>query len=32
MISEIKGDKQTGWIIETTIDQELMGDANIKEN
>jgi hypothetical protein len=32
MISEIKIDKITGWIIEAKINQELKGDAYIKEN
>lgn len=32
MTSEIKVDKKTGWIIEAKIDQEIGGDAYIKEN
>lgn len=32
MISEIKVDKETGWIIEATINQEIKGDVYIKEN
>jgi hypothetical protein len=32
MISEIKVDRETGWIIEANIDQEIKGDAYIKEN
>ena len=32
MSSEIKVDKETGWIIEATITQEITGDAYIKEN
>lgn len=32
MISEIKVDKITGWIIEAKINQEIKGDAYIKEN
>ena len=32
MISEIKVDKETGWIIEANINQEIKGDAYIKEN
>jgi len=32
MISEIKVDKNTGWIIEAKINQEIKGDAFIKEN
>lgn len=32
MISEIKVDKNTGWIIEAKINQEIKGDAYIKEN
>ncbi len=32
MQSEIKVDKKTGWIIEAKINQELYGDAYIKEN
>jgi hypothetical protein len=32
MSSEIKVDKETGWIIEATIQQEITGDAYIKEN
>ncbi len=32
MISDIKVDKETGWIIEATISQEIKGDAFVKEN
>ncbi len=32
MNSEIKVDKKTGWIIEANINQEMSGDAHIKEN
>lgn len=32
MISVIKVDKVTGWIIEANINQEIKGDAYIKEN
>lgn len=32
MISDIKVDKETGWIIEANIKQEIKGDAFIKEN
>lgn len=32
MISEIKVDNNTGWIIEAKINQEIKGDAYIKEN
>lgn len=32
MISEIKVDRETGWIIEANINQEIKGDAYIKEN
>lgn len=32
MISEIKVDKNTGWIVEAKIKQEIKGDAYIKEN
>lgn len=32
MLSEIKVDKNTGWIIEAKIHQEIKGDAFIKEN
>jgi len=32
MLSEIKVDKKTGWIIEAKIKQEIKGDAYIKEN
>ncbi|MFV0538717.1 MAG: DUF6263 family protein [Dysgonomonas sp.] len=32
MESEIKVDKKTGWIIEAKTNQELSGDAYIKEN
>lgn len=32
MTSEIKVDKNTGWIIEAKIDQEIGGDGYIKEN
>jgi len=32
MISEIKVDKETGWIIEANINQEIKGDAYIKGN
>lgn len=32
MISEIKVDKETGWIIEANIIQDIKGDAYIKEN
>lgn len=32
MDSEIKVDKNTGWIIEATINQKIEGDAYIKEN
>ena len=32
MQSEIKVDKKTGWIIEAKINQEMYGDAYIKEN
>lgn len=32
MISEIKVDKETGWIIEANINQEIKGDAYIQEN
>lgn len=32
MKSEIKVDKNTGWIIEAKINQEIKGDAYIKEN
>ncbi|MGE5107679.1 MAG: DUF6263 family protein [Sphingobacteriales bacterium] len=32
MLSEIKVDKSTGWIIEGKVTQEIKGDAIIKEN
>lgn len=32
MDSEIKFDKNTGWIIEATINQKIEGDTYIKEN
>lgn len=32
MISEIKIDPKTGWILEAKIDQVLQGNAHIKEN
>ncbi len=32
MTSVIKVDKHTGWIIESTINQEIAGDTYIKEN
>lgn len=32
MISEIRVDKETGWIIEANAKQEIKGDAYIKEN
>jgi len=32
MSSEIKVDKNTGWIVEATINQEIKGDTYIKEN
>ncbi len=32
MKSEIKVDKNTGWIMEANINQEINGDAYIKEN
>jgi len=32
MTSEIKVDKNSGWIIEAKINQEINGDAYIKEN
>lgn len=32
MISEIKVDTNTGWIVEARINQEIKGDAYIKEN
>lgn len=32
MASDIKVDKNTGWIIEATINQEITGTAQIKEN
>jgi|SRR5690606_30368614 hypothetical protein len=32
MTSEIKVDKNTGWIIEAKINQEIKGDTHIKEN
>ena len=32
MISEIKVDKETGWIIEANINQEIKGDAYMKGN
>lgn len=32
MDSEIKVDKNTGWIIEATINQKIVGDTYIKEN
>ncbi len=32
MDSTIKIDKDTGWIIEALIDQNIQGDAHIKEN
>lgn len=32
MTSVIKVDKNTGWIIESTINQEIAGDTYIKEN
>lgn len=32
MQSEIKVDRKTGWIIETKINQQIKGDAYIKEN
>lgn len=32
MISEIKVDRNTGWIIEALINQEIKGDAYLKEN
>lgn len=32
MMSEIKVDRETGWIIEANISQEIAGDAYIKEN
>jgi len=32
MISDIKVDRNTGWIIEAKINQDIKGDAYIKEN
>lgn len=32
MISEIKVDNNTGWILEAKINQEIKGDAYLKEN
>lgn len=32
MLSEIKVDKNTGWIVEAKINQEIKGDSYIKEN
>ncbi len=32
MISNIKIDKKSGWIIEAKIDQDIQGDTHIKEN
>lgn len=32
MVSEIKVDRETGWIIKANIKQEIKGDAYIKEN
>ena len=32
MNSNIKVDKNTGWIIEATVDQKMEGDAYIREN
>lgn len=32
MLSEIKVDKNTGWIIEATINQEVIGNTYIKES
>lgn len=32
MLSEIKVDKNTGWILEAKMNQEIKGDAIIKEN
>lgn len=32
MVSEIKIDKNTGWIVEAKINQDIKGDAYIKEN
>ncbi|NEM98179.1 DUF6263 family protein [Pontibacter burrus] len=31
-VSEIKVDKKTGWILEATINQNMKGDAHIKDN
>jgi len=32
MVSEIKVDKKTGWILEATLNQEMKGDTYIKDN
>jgi hypothetical protein len=32
MSSEIRADRQTGWIKEAKINQEIVGDAQIKDN
>lgn len=32
MLSEIKIDKNTGWIIEAKVSQEIKGDTHIKKN
>lgn len=32
MVSDIKVDKKTGWILEAKISQDIKGDANIKGN
>lgn len=32
MLSEIKVDKKSGWIVEAKIDQQIKGDAFVKEN
>lgn len=32
MVSDIKVDKKTGWILEAKISQDIAGDANIKGN
>ena len=32
MVSDIKIDKESGWIVEAKLNQELKGDAHIKDN
>ena len=32
MVSDIKIDKESGWIVEAKLKQELKGDAHIKDN